>query len=301
MSASDAAGRTADEGHAVMDGHAVVDGRPPAPRRPARGTAGARDTRPGGEVGRPDQADAADGASRNDTKYQLVRAAEHLFARRGIDGTHIRDINERAGQRNPSAVHYHFGSKKGLVTAIMMRHQEPVEREAGRRLDELAPLGPAATTRQLIEAMVRPLCRQLETPSGRDYLRIVPPVLQELDANLRLGVARPITTQSARLLDLLGARLAHLPEEVKRERLVAYTLVLTSILADRARQLADGRPAPLDAEQFIAHVLDVSEAVVTATSSIAPSPAGPSPVGPSPVAPSSTTPSAVPSSPTARA
>ena len=47
----------------------------------------------------------------------------------------IREINDRAGQRNPSAVHYHFGSKEGLVEAILLRHQEALEIEAGRRLN----------------------------------------------------------------------------------------------------------------------------------------------------------------------
>ena len=36
-----------------------------------------------------------------ETKDQLMRAAEHLFAREGIDGTPIRQINQLAGQRNP--------------------------------------------------------------------------------------------------------------------------------------------------------------------------------------------------------
>ncbi len=72
-----------------------------------------------------------------DTKEQLILAAEHLFARQGIEGTHIRDINRLSGQRNPSAVHYHFGSKEGLLEAILVRHQQAVEVEVARRLDEL--------------------------------------------------------------------------------------------------------------------------------------------------------------------
>lgn len=197
-----------------------------------------------------------------------MRAGEHLFARQGIDGTRIGDINQLAGQRNPSAVHYHFDSKQGLVRAILRRHQEIVEIEASRKLDELALRGTEPSARDLIEAMVRPLCRELETSSGRDFLRIVPPFLEQLDPNLRRGVAHPVTFQSGRLLGLLETRLGRLPEAVRRERLVAYALVLTNILSERARQLENGEPAPLDAEQFVTHVLDVTEAVVTAPSHI---------------------------------
>ena len=62
--------------------------------------------------------------------------------------------------------------------------------------------------------------------------------------------------------------MSHLPEAIRRERLVTYTLVLTGILADRARHLEDRQPTPLDAEQFVAHLLDVIEAVMCAPSTV---------------------------------
>lgn len=204
----------------------------------------------------------------DDTKDQLMRAGEYLFARHGIDGTRIGEINELAGQRNPSAVHYHFGSKHGLVVAILRRHQEALEVEAGRWLDELQADARKASVRQLVEAMVRPLAAELESSSGRDFLRIVPQFIGPLDANLRRGVVEPITTQSRRLLALLDEQMGHLPQAIRRERLVTYTLVLTGILADRARHLEDRQPTALDAEQFIHHLLDVIEAVMCAPSTV---------------------------------
>jgi TetR/AcrR family transcriptional regulator, regulator of cefoperazone and chloramphenicol sensitivity len=203
-----------------------------------------------------------------DTKDQLVRAAEYLFARQGIDGTRIGDINRLAGQRNPSAVHYHFGSKQGLVVAILRRHQEALEVDVGRCLDELEGSGRQLPVREVVEAMVRPLAAELEAPSGRDFLRIVPQFIGPLDANLRQGVAEPVTAESGRLLALLEDAMEQLPQAVRRERLVTYTLILTSLLADRARHLEDRRPTALDAEQFIGHLLDVVEAVMTAPSSV---------------------------------
>ena len=197
-----------------------------------------------------------------------MRAGEHLFARRGIQGTHIREINVLAGQRNPSAVHYHFGSKEGLVEAILLRHQEAVEIEAARRLDELESRETTVSVRELVEAMVRPLAAELGSASGRDFLRIVPQFIGPLDANLREGVVEPVTAQSRRLLALLEARMGHLAPALRRERLVAYTLVLTALLAERARHLEDHPPAPLDAEQFTRHLLDVVVAVVTGPSAV---------------------------------
>jgi TetR/AcrR family transcriptional regulator, regulator of cefoperazone and chloramphenicol sensitivity len=215
-----------------------------------------------------DGADVAETLSEagGDTKEQLMLAAAHLFARRGIDGTHIREINRMTGQRNPSAIHYHFGSKEGLVRAILVRHQAVVEVEAAQRLDELLAGDGEPSVRDLLEAMVRPLCRQLEDASGRDFLRIVPSFIVELVANLRVGVTSPVTSESARLLALIEGKLGHFPEVVRRERLVTYTLVLTSILAERAHQLEARQPVSLDADQFVVHVLDVTEAAITAPS-----------------------------------
>ena len=69
-----------------------------------------------------------------DTREKLIRAAEYLFARSGLD-VPIREIHERAGQRNASAIHYHFGSKQELIKAILDRHAFDAEEEAQIRID----------------------------------------------------------------------------------------------------------------------------------------------------------------------
>lgn len=55
----------------------------------------------------------------NDTRECIVRAALGLFAKHGIDGVSLRQIVAAAGQSNPSAVHYHFQSKEGLISAVI--------------------------------------------------------------------------------------------------------------------------------------------------------------------------------------
>ena len=52
------------------------------------------------------------------TKQALMRSAEKLIAERGIESVSIRDIVQAAGQKNESALQYHFGSLKGLVMAL---------------------------------------------------------------------------------------------------------------------------------------------------------------------------------------
>ena len=77
-------------------------------------------------------------------------------------------------------------------------------------------------------------------------------------------MTRPSTPQMLRILQLLKGRLAHLPEEVQRERLVDYMLVLSTLVAERAHQLDTTRRRPLDDAAFARNLVAVLVAVVTA-------------------------------------
>jgi AcrR family transcriptional regulator len=244
---------------AVVPAGALAEGQPVEEHRGRHGVHRCRGT----------VAYAAAVKADGDTKERLVRAGEHLFARHGIHRVRLREINDLAGQRNPSALHYHFGTRDGLVQAILSAHQEPVDEALGQRLDELEQLG-EVTTRDVVAAAVLPLARELDTPSGRDFLRIVPQTIDLLSTNLRQGVAAPSTPQTRRILVLLEARLAPLPPAVRRERLVTYALLLTATLADRARQLESGEAPALDDRQFVAHLLDAIVGALDAPSTVAP-------------------------------
>jgi AcrR family transcriptional regulator len=202
------------------------------------------------------------------TKDRLMRAGERLFARRGVDRVRLWEINELAGQRNSSALHYHFGSRDGLVLAILRQHEDEIDAVVEETLDRWDAQGRVPTVRDIAEAVVRPLAAKLESPSGRDFLRIVPHVVPELSATLRAGHAQPLTPQSRRLLDLYDGRIAGLPQEVRRERLVVYMLLLTTVLAERAQQLESRARPTLTHEQFVVHLLDVVEGIFTVPSRV---------------------------------
>ena len=61
------------------------------------------------------------------TRELMLDAAERLFAEKGIDATTVSEVHRIAGQSNKSAVHYHFGSREGLVQAVVARHHEVQE------------------------------------------------------------------------------------------------------------------------------------------------------------------------------
>lgn len=111
---------------------------------------------------------------------RILETAERLYALYGIDAVSIRQITAEAGQKNGSAVHYHFGSRDGLVDAILAlrtgaRNQLRLEmldalKEASR--DQLPDI------RGVAEAMVRPQFKDLTLGSRSYHRRFVKQVHQ---------------------------------------------------------------------------------------------------------------------------
>ena len=71
-----------------------------------------------------------------DTKHQIIDVAQRLFAEDGFETVSLRHITAEAGV-NVAAVNYHFGSKEGLIDAVVERRIRPVNEERLRLLDEL--------------------------------------------------------------------------------------------------------------------------------------------------------------------
>jgi hypothetical protein len=129
-------------------------------------------------------------------------------------------------------------------------------------------VGGPVSVRAIVATVVHALVAELDTPSGRDFLRLLPQVIPQLSANLRRGVSAPSTPQSTRVLELLRRHWGDLPEAVQRERQIAYILMLTAMLADRALQVESGWDTTLDATQFEAHVVDMIEGALGAPSTV---------------------------------
>lgn len=107
-----------------------------------------------------------------DTRQRIIRAAEALFATRGIDGVSLREINRLAGQSNTGAVQYHFGDRDGLVVALIAKHRRDTEPRRHALLDQYEEAG-RDDLRALASALVSPAAAKLADPDGgREYLQI---------------------------------------------------------------------------------------------------------------------------------
>jgi AcrR family transcriptional regulator len=106
-----------------------------------------------------------------DTKLKLIRTAERLFGERGIDGVSMREVLEVAGQRNASALSYHFGDRDGLLAAIGDARRVGVDARRMQLLDELLQDRDAADPAIIANAIVTPLAEVMrQDDDGANYL-----------------------------------------------------------------------------------------------------------------------------------
>ncbi|MGG7565505.1 TetR/AcrR family transcriptional regulator [Rhodovulum sp. DZ06] len=110
----------------------------------------------------------------------MLEAAERLYALKGVDAASIRQINAEAGQKNGSAVHNHFGSREGLIDAILELRTGARDKLRLEMLDALKEgAGDALPAiRGVAEAMVRPQFEELTLGARTCHRRFVKQVHQ---------------------------------------------------------------------------------------------------------------------------
>lgn len=196
-----------------------------------------------------------------DTRERLLDVAEERFARDGVTGVTTRDLVAAADQRNASAVSYHFGSRDGLLAALLARRGAPVDAARGLLRAQLPPTPGPDSVRDLISCLVVPYCELLELPQGRSYLRIVAQ-LRGRFSEWRVESDSASTEHLARIIDEIEASIDR-DAPVRRERIVALMVVLTATTAERARHLDESRQPGLDHDGFVSNLIDMCSALVT--------------------------------------
>ena len=95
----------------------------------------------------------------------------------GVANVSMRQIRIAAGQRNESAVQYHFDDLDGLLRALGARHGPGVQ-EIQNRI--VAAQGPRPSLRELVDALARPIAEystrgpQPERGGSRSWLTSSP-------------------------------------------------------------------------------------------------------------------------------
>jgi AcrR family transcriptional regulator len=175
----------------------------------------------------------------------------------------LKQVVEAAGQRNTSALHYHFGGREGLLTAIIDHHNATIENERRQMLDRIEAERRVDDLRALVEAVVIPFSRMLRDDEGRQFLAVVAQLVDLFD---RWDIESDRTpTQALRAFRHIEAALDRsLTPELRHERVTRFLELVTEALGARARLLARGRRPRLAAAPFVANLVDMAVGALAA-------------------------------------
>lgn len=180
-----------------------------------------------------------------DTKHRLIRAAERLFAENGLGAVSVRDITRAAGARNESALHYHFGSKEALISAVFADRIHAIDSARMARLAALDASGSAPGLTALMEAAVAPMLEACAEEGGRLYATF----LMQITADPRFDVDRLMADLAPESVEAVRARarglMAGFPAEIRDIRLRRLLTLSIAVMADHARETEAGTAPPL--------------------------------------------------------
>ena len=164
---------------------------------------------------------------RGDTRERLIVAAERLFGEHGVHCVTLKQINEAAGQRNESALHYHFGSKTSLLEAIFEHRVKAIDERRVAYVEEMMRRGEEHDLRAIVTATFLPMAELLDTEEGVRFVRFLAQMLNDPEIDLPTIALRSEFAGIRQTASLLTAALGDLPPDiaVQRQRLLVEITV----------------------------------------------------------------------------
>ncbi|WP_137723637.1 helix-turn-helix domain-containing protein [Prescottella subtropica] len=205
----------------------------------------------------------------------LLNVAERLIAERGLHGVSAREIVRTAGQRNNSAITYHFGTWDGLLEAVWLTHMGTVN---AHRADMVAALdhdeSPACDSTTdplaaLVHAYIHPFVAEITAYEPSYWARFNEQWLTgiHLDFVSRPTALVPDDPTFPRvggmnvLQDLfarIGVHLGHIDEDLRARRVALMARFVVSGLASWERESVTGGAPDLDAFEYELNSLAVA-------------------------------------------
>lgn len=203
-----------------------------------------------------DQSSQAEGGKNEAIRTALMDSAEILIAKHGVAEVSLKQINQMAGARNASAVHYHFGSREGLVIAVIKRRI--AEGDSWRRdmLDAIDRQQRHSDLRTVIDATVGPMARFLTDDGGTGhYFRFVERVMRAPDHDFSKDL--PEVPGWVRVNQMLQRLLAYLPPQIADHRIQNIWTMCVSSLAHIEAQLERGEINRDTARLYVEALIDM--------------------------------------------
>ena len=186
-------------------------------------------------------------SANRDTKIRILDAAESLFAEHGFAATSLRAITRHANV-NLAAVHYHFGSKEGLVEAVFSRRLGPLNQERLELLDAVEARG--GELEDVLRALIGPALRLSRADSNDVVMRLLGRMFSEPSEKFQQIFTEQFREVATRFTAALQAVLPDLPaaEFFWRVHFMIGSMAHTMVDARRIQFFSGGICDPADVE-----------------------------------------------------
>jgi AcrR family transcriptional regulator len=207
------------------------------------------------------------------TRRRILDQAELLYGARGVDGVSLREIRIAAGQRNTSALQFHFGGVDGLLRALAERHMPVIGARQERLRADLRASGRHVDPEALVEIMVRPWTDYVTRgPGARSWIRIAAELAARPErrwVDFRDRSPTVMVEVGVELLDHLATRLG---PRLGLDRMMRVNLATLHLCADRARiedAAGSSQMQVVGHDEWAADLVDVAIAAMLAPSRLA--------------------------------
>ncbi len=202
----------------------------------------------------------------------ILHVAERLIAERGLHGVSAREIVRTAGQRNNSAITYHFGSWNGLLEAVWLAHMGTVNTVRAEMLDTIDADAPDRLA-ALVGAYIHPFVAEIAAHSPSYWARFNEQWLTGVHMDF---VTRPTSlmpddpryprvggmTMLKDLLADIGGELTHIDEGLRARRVALMARFVVGGMASWEREATTG--TTVDLESFENELTSLSIALLRA-------------------------------------
>lgn len=200
------------------------------------------------------------------TREALMRAAEKLIAERGIESVSIRGIVTAAGQKNESALQYHFGSLRGLIVALHASRQAQIRARRDALIAEMLGAGTTPSLRGLCRLMVAPAFELARAdPEFNCYVQGFGHETTLADGSALGRVSRYTGYGALEAAELLQRVLPHLDSQALERRLDGALRFVSTAMVHQARRPGGFRGIP--GELFFSSLLDALAGLLSAPES----------------------------------
>ena len=191
-------------------------------------------------------------------RESIKRAARKLLALKSVDSVSVRDILAEAGQKNASALNYHFGSKEALVQTLIGDALAIADRRWTKALDAAEAAGGPTNLREVLEILVLRGLPPNAHEGDETAARLLAMLLQTRRDLVEDAVASRGLTAYGRALRHLRRLMPLMPVGARDQRLLFYFWASTSVLAvlEGAAKPDAGYSRPWDSPDPLRHFID---------------------------------------------